>query len=75
MRFGNSITACLALLLALQPVAAMAYIGPGVGLGAIGAVVAVLGSVFLAIFAILWYPLKRMIKGRKKADGTKTAAK
>jgi uncharacterized membrane protein len=52
-------------LAALQPTAALAYIGPGVGAGAIAAVVGVLGSIVLAIFAVLWYPVKRMLKNRK----------
>jgi len=56
--------------LALQPAAALAYIGPGVGAGAIGAVLGVIGSIFLAIFAIVWYPVKRMLKGRKKTDAS-----
>lgn len=63
----------LTLTLALQPVAALAYIGPGVGAGAIAAVLGVLGSIFLAIVAVLYYPIKRMMKGRKsksaKASG------
>ncbi len=55
-----------ALMLAMQPGAAVAYIGPGVGLGAIGAVIGVIGSIILAIFAVVWYPIKRMMKARKK---------
>ena len=62
--------------LALLPAAAQAYIGPGVGAGALGAVVGVIGAVFLAIFAVLWYPIKRMLKGKKKpAQADKTASK
>ncbi len=66
------------LILALQPVAAMAYIGPGVGAGAIAAVLGVLGSVFLAIVAVAYYPIKRMMKGgkgktAKTASGDKTS--
>lgn len=53
------------LLAALQPAAAMAYIGPGVGAGAIAAVIGVLGSIVLAIFAVLWYPIKRLLRNRK----------
>jgi TM2 domain-containing membrane protein YozV len=65
-----------ALSLALLPVAAQAYIGPGVGAGALGAVVGVIGAVFLAIFAVLWYPIKRMMKGKKKpVQADKTATK
>ena len=63
-----------ALVLAIQPGAAMAYIGPGVGLGAIGAILGVIGAVFLAIFAVVWYPIKRGILRRtvghiKAVDG------
>ncbi len=48
------------------PVQAFAYIGPGLGAGAIGAVLGVLGSIFLGLFAILWYPFKRLMKKRRK---------
>ena len=37
---------------------AQAYVGPGLGLGAVGAVLGVALSVILALFAIFWYPLK-----------------
>jgi hypothetical protein len=49
----------------MAPHMALAYIGPGVGAGAIAAVLGVLGSIFLAIVAVLYYPIKRMMKGRK----------
>ncbi|MCY1128670.1 hypothetical protein OU426_17570 [Frigidibacter sp. RF13] len=64
-----------AVFLALQPGIAFAYIGPGVGAGAIGAVIGVIGAIFLAIFAVLWYPIKRMMKGKKKPGAAKTAAR
>lgn len=51
--------------LACLPSAALAYIGPGLGAGAIAAVLGVLGSIFLAIVAVLYYPIKRLLKGRK----------
>ncbi len=53
----------------LQPVAASAYIGPGVGAGAIAAVLGVLGSIFLAIVAVVYYPIKRLMKGGKGKNG------
>lgn len=59
-----ALSAALAVLLLPNP--ALAYIGPGVGAGAIGAVLGVIGSIFLGLFAILWYPIKRMMKRRKK---------
>lgn len=63
------------LVLSLQPGLSLAYIGPGVGAGAIGAVLGVIGSIFLAIFAVVWYPIKRMMKGRKKAAVTESKTK
>lgn len=47
--------------------AAHAYIGPGLGAGVIGTILAVIGAVFLALFAIMFYPIKRMLKRRKAA--------
>lgn len=44
------------------PVTAAAYIGPGMGAGAIATVVGVLAAIFLAIFAVVYYPLKRLFK-------------
>lgn len=62
--------------MSLLPVTAQAYIGPGVGAGALGAVIGVIGAIFLAIFAVLWYPIKRMLKGKNKPVQTdKTASK
>ena len=48
------------------PLDAFAYIGPGMGLGTIGVVLGVLLSIILALFAILWYPFKRLLKKLKK---------
>lgn len=41
---------------------AYAYLGPGVGLGAIGVALGVVGSIVLGIFSVLWYPFKRVIR-------------
>ena len=43
-----------------------AYIGPGIGGGIIAGVLGVIGAVLLALFGILYYPIKRMLKNRKK---------
>ena len=45
---------------------ASAYIGPGMGGGVIAAVLGVIGAILLALFGILYYPIKRMLKNRKK---------
>lgn len=64
---------CAALATALTLVGgdAQAYVGPGVGLGTIIVVLGVIGSVFVAIFAILWYPVKRLLKRRKAEASAK----
>ena len=64
---------CLALTL-LHVAPAYAYIGPGVGAGTIAIVLGILSSIFLAFVGIVWYPLKRLIKGRKSKSGTSDAS-
>ena len=60
----KNINLIIALLIISSP--ASAYIGPGMGGGVIAAVLGVLGAVLLALFGILYYPIKRMLKNRKK---------
>lgn len=50
---------------------AQAYIGPGLGAGTVGVVLGILGSVFLTVLAIIYYPIKRMLKKRKKMSKDK----
>ena len=45
---------------------ANAYIGPGLGLGTVGILIGLLGSIILALIAVLWYPFKRLLKKIKK---------
>ena len=45
---------------------AYAYLGPGMGGGLIAAVLGVAGAIFLALIGILYYPIKRILKNRKK---------
>jgi len=54
------------LLTGLISTPAYAYIGPGAGAGTIAIVLGVIASIFLALIAIVWYPLKRLINSRKK---------
>ncbi|MEQ9037642.1 MAG: hypothetical protein RIE24_04745 [Silicimonas sp.] len=66
--FMSSRPTLLALASALPlfwPSEALAYIGPGAGLSAIGTFVALVGALLLAIIGFIWYPLKRLIKRRK----------
>lgn len=53
---------------------ASAYIGPGAGAGAFAVVIGVIASIFLGLFAILWYPIKRMLrKGKSSAKAADAA--
>ena len=45
-----------------------AYIGPGLGVGTIAVALGFVGSIFLALFAVLYYPIKRMIKKGGKRE-------
>ena len=52
----------------------LAYIGPGITGGAIAAVIGVIIAIFLGIFSVLYYPIKRMLKKRKQPAGTTAAS-
>ena len=50
----------IALIVMLYSTSAQAYVGPGLGVGVIGAIVGVIGAILMAIIGVFWYPLKRM---------------
>lgn len=54
-------------LIIISPDSANAYIGPGLGAGTIGVILGIIGSLFIALFAIIWYPLKRLFKKKKES--------
>lgn len=56
-----NIVGILALLL-LVPGTALAYVGPGLGVGVIGAILGLIGMVILAVLGLFWYPIKRLFK-------------
>lgn len=64
----------MTVLVALVPVAAQAYIGPGLGAGALAAALGVVGSVVLGLFAVLYYPIKRLLRRRKGPARDKIAS-
>lgn len=41
---------------------AYAYVGPGMGLAVIGAIVGGITAVVLAFFGMLWYPIKKRLR-------------
>ena len=42
-----------------------AYIGPGMGGGAITAIIGFFAAILLGLWGILYYPIKRALKNRK----------
>jgi O-antigen/teichoic acid export membrane protein len=55
-------------LLLFSTAAAHAYVGPGLGLGVLGAILGALLTVILAIAGVVWYPIKRMLKKKQARD-------
>lgn len=70
------LSAVVVLLIASAPVPVWAYVGPGAGLTVIGAALAFIGAIFLAIVGFIWYPIKRLLRGRaaSRAKSANTAA-
>ena len=62
LKSRGAMIAAAALLIAALPAPALAYGGPGLGLGIISAVFGVLGALVLGFIAVLWYPFKRLIR-------------
>lgn len=57
--------AVLGAALILTPIPALAYIGPGSGISAFGAALALIAAVFFAIVGFVWYPVKRLMRKKK----------
>ena len=43
-----------------------AYLGPGVGGGVIAATLGIIIAIFAALFGLIWFPIKKLLKNRKK---------
>lgn len=43
-----------------------AYLGPGVGAGAVAATIGVVVAIFAALFGLIWFPIKRLLKNKRK---------
>ena len=44
------------------------YIGPGMGGGVIAAIFGIIAAFFLGLWGILYYPIKRAFKNKKKKN-------
>lgn len=57
---------------AFAEMATLAYIGPGAGLSAIGALLALLFAVIVALFGFVWYPIRRVYRSFKRNSDMET---
>ncbi len=60
------------LILFLFHSSAYAYIGPGMGGGIILATIGIVIAIFAAIFGIIWFPIKRLLKKIKEKKSKKS---
>jgi hypothetical protein len=41
---------------------ALAYVGPGLGAGALAAVLGIVAGILMLVVGVVWYPLKRLYR-------------
>jgi membrane protein implicated in regulation of membrane protease activity len=61
-RTSHVIVAMLTIAALGTPGTAFAYVGPGAGITVIGAALAFLASIVLAVVGFVWYPIKRLMR-------------
>jgi|GEM_PF-829873 len=67
-------TPIVLILVLLTPAStALAYIGPGAGMSVVGSLLTILATIFVAIGAIIFWPLRKFMK-RRKARRNATAS-
>lgn len=74
MASGLSIASLAAIALMATTVPAQAYVGPGLGLGAISTALGVVGAILLGIVSFVWYPVKRLIRGARRKQAAPAQA-
>jgi hypothetical protein len=48
--------------LLVAPLDALAYIGPGLGTGAMVAVLGIVAGLLMLVVGVVWYPIKKLIR-------------
>jgi hypothetical protein len=61
-RSPSKLILLFAIVVCLLTEPAAAYIGPGAGLSGIGALLAVIAAVAVAVLGFIWYPIKRILR-------------
>lgn len=57
---------------ATLPTAAMAYVGPGAGLSLLGALWALIAAVGVALFFVVAWPVRKMLRKRRAGRAVET---
>lgn len=52
--------------LLIYPPLASAYIGPGLGAGAVASVLGIASGLLMLAIGVIWYPLKRLVRYLKQ---------
>jgi hypothetical protein len=65
MKPAATLTVFCALLVAATP--ALAYMGPGAGLGMLGSLFALIGAALVALFGLIVLPVRMLMKRLRKA--------
>jgi hypothetical protein len=74
LRFGGTLAVLAVVLVCTSPTPAMAYVGPGPGLSAIGVFLALFMGLILAVFGFVWYPIKRLLRRLRRKEGVQAGA-
>ena len=53
-------------ILCLISLESFAYLGPGIGGGVVAATIGIIVAIFAALFGLIWFPVKRILKKRKE---------
>ncbi len=48
------------------PTQSYAYLGPGVGGGVIAATLGIIVAIFVGLFGLIWFPIKKLFKKKRE---------
>jgi len=71
---GHVVSLWLCLMACLTAAPAAAYFGPGAGITMLGALGAVLAAIGVALWAILYWPVRAMLRRRREAKAAAGSA-